>query len=258
MVPEESYRRILYKLGYYNYQHGFIVRHFNQDEGWNSHLEKCRSFILRAIEIHKPEKVTVLGSGWLLELPLTEMLEIVKEVCLIDIIHPPDVVRQVKGIKGVELISEDISGGLIDEIWRHTSRLPFFSKLKSLSGITIPEYKPARDPGMVISLNLLTQLEALPVEQLLKRSAADEEAISRFRKEIQEKHIGFLKRNKSVLITDVKEIFTGRSGIVTEKQTALANLPEGRYREEWTWDFDLKRSDYFEKRSVLKVNAIIL
>jgi hypothetical protein len=111
---------------------------------------------------------------------------------------------------------------------------------------------------MVISLNLLTQLEALPVEQLLKRSAADEEAISRFRKEIQEKHIGFLKRNKSVLITDVKEIFTGRSGIVTEKQTALANLPEGRYREEWTWDFDLKRSDYFEKRSVLKVNAIIL
>jgi hypothetical protein len=258
MVPEESYKRILYKLGYYNYQHGFIVRHINQDEGWNSHLEKCRNFILRAIEIHKPVKVTVLGSGWLLELPLAEMLEMVNNVCLIDIIHPPDVVRQVSKMKRVELKTEDISGGLIDEIWKHTSRLSFLSKLKSLSMITIPEYKPDRDPGMVISLNILTQLETLPVKQLLKKSTADEEAINRFRKEIQDKHIRFLKGNKSVLITDVKEVFTLRSGLITEKQTALASLPEGIYREDWTWDFDLKRSDYFEKRSVLNVSAIII
>src|SRR5512138_668826 len=126
MVFEESYRRILYRLGYYDYQHGLIVRHLNQDEGWNSHLEKCRKFILRAIELNKPERVTVLGSGWLLELPLTEMLEKVSEVCLIDIIHPPEVIRQVRGMKNVELVTEDISGGLIEEVWRHTARLPFF------------------------------------------------------------------------------------------------------------------------------------
>lgn len=258
MVFEESYRRILYKLGYYNYQHGFIVRHINQEEGWNSHLEKCRNFILRAIELHKPEKVTVLGSGWLLELPLTEMLEKVNEVCLVDIIHPPEVIRQVSGMKGVELITEDVSGGLVEEIWKHTARLPFFAKLKSLSGIEVPEYKPGRDPGMVISLNILTQLETLPLKQLLKKTTADEESINRFRKEIQDKHISFLKRNKSVLITDVTEIVTAKSGIVTENQTVITSLPEGHYHEEWTWDFDLKRSDYFENRSVLKVNAIMI
>jgi hypothetical protein len=162
------------------------------------------------------------------------------------------------GMKGVELITEDVSGGLIEEIWKLTARLPFFARLKSLSGIEVPEYKPGRDPGMVISLNILTQIETLPVKQLLKKTSADEESINRFRKEIQDKHIGFLKKNRSVLITDVTEIVNAKSGIVTENQTVITSLPEGLYREEWTWDFDLKRSDYFEKRSVLKVNGIMI
>jgi hypothetical protein len=258
MAFDESYRRVLNKLGYYDYQQGFIVRHLNQETGWNSHLEKCRNFILKALEIHQPEKVTVLGSGWLLELPLTEMLEKVNRVCLVDIIHPPEVIRQVLNIKGVELLTEDISGGLIDEIWRNTSQGPLFSKLKSLSGIIIPEYKPEGDPGMVISLNILTQLETLPVKQLLKKTKANEEEITRFRKAIQDKHISFLKRGKSVLITDLTEIFTDKSGISTESQTVLTDLPDGIYREEWTWDFDLLGSDYYNKRSVLKVMAIVL
>ncbi len=258
MISDESYRRILHKLGYYSYQHGFIVRHLNQETGWNTHLEKCRNFILKALELHKPEIVTVLGSGWLLELPLTEMLEKVKTVYLTDIIHPPDVIRQVSNMKGVELITEDISGGLIDEVWRNTSRLPFFSKLRSLSGIVIPEYMPERDPGMVISLNLLTQLETLPVRQLQNKTKANEEEFYRFRKKIQDNHMSFLKRYRSVLITDVSEVITDKSGSVSEKQTVFTSLPEGIYKDEWTWDFDLKRSDYYGKRSVFKVEAIIL
>jgi hypothetical protein len=38
----------------------------------------------------------------------------------------------------------------------------------------------------------------------------------------------------------------------------LIDLPEGKHKEEWTWDFDLKGSDYYGKRSVLKVAAIII
>ena len=62
-------------MGYYDYQSGLIYRHLNQESGWDSHLEKCRSYILRAIDKHKPGKVTVLGSGWLLELPIAEIVE---------------------------------------------------------------------------------------------------------------------------------------------------------------------------------------
>jgi hypothetical protein len=258
MIQEESYRRILFKLGYYDYQQGFITRHLNQESGWNSHLERCRNFILKAFDIYRPERVTVLGSGWLLEVPLTEMLERGATVSLIDIIHPPEVVQQVSNIKGVQLITEDISGGLIEEIWRHTSRLPLFGKLGSLSGIRVPEYNTDRDPGMVISLNLLTQLETLPIKQLSQRTSAGQYELEQFRKAVQESHLSFLKKQRSVLLTDVAEVFTDKSGAVTEKRTALADLPGGSYREEWTWDFDLKRSDYFTKRSVLKVAAIIL
>ena len=258
MAFDESYRRILTRLGYYNYQHGFIVRHLNQETGWDSHLEKCRSFIIKAMEIHKPDKVTVLGSGWLLELPLTEMLENVKKVCLIDIIHPPDVIKQISNLPGIELKTEDITGGLIDEVWRKTSGFQFFRKRRSIDEINIPEYKLDTDPGMVISLNILTQLEILPVKYLEKKSKVDEIEMINFRKEIQNKHISFLKNYKSVLISDISEIFTDNSGNVSEKQSVIVNLPDGLYKEEWTWDFDLKGSDYYEKRSVFKVAAIII
>ena len=258
MVFDESYKRILNRLGYYNYQHGFIVRHINQETGWNSHLEKCRNFILRALEIYKPEKITVLGSGWLLEIPLAEMLEKVSKICLIDIIHPPEVVKQVSNLPGVELRTEDISGGLINEVWQKTSGLPVFKKQKSIDDIQINEYKFDSDPGMVISLNLLTQLETLPVKYLIKKSKVSEVEIMKFRKEIQNNHINMLKRHKSILITDVTEVFTDKSGNVSELQSVIIDLPDGQNKEEWTWDFDLKGSDYYWKRSVLKVTAIII
>jgi hypothetical protein len=254
----ESDKRILNRLGYYNYQHGFIVRHLNQENGWNSHLENCRNFILQSLEIHKPSKITVLGSGWLLELPLAELLERVSKVCLVDIIHPPEVIEQAGRLPGVELITDDVSGGLIEEVWHKTSRFPLFSRLKSLEDIIVPEYRPQFDPGMVISLNILSQLETLPVRYLLKKSRVSEAELTGLRKKIQENHLSFLKKHNSVLISDVAEVFTDRSGNITERQSVITELPEGIHKEEWTWDFDLKGSDYYDKRSVFKVTAIIL
>jgi hypothetical protein len=258
MLFDDSYRRILYKLGYYNYQHGFILRHINQEAGWNSHLEKCRNFIIKALEIHKPEKVTVLGSGWILELPLGEMLEKVKNVCLIDIIHPPEVRNQIGNLKGVELRTEDISGGLIEEVWQKTSGFSFHRKRRSVDDIIIPEYKFDTDPGMVISLNILTQLEILPVKYLLKKTKVEEIDLIRFRKEIQNNHLNMLKKHKSVLITDINEIFTDSSGKKSENPSVIINLPDGQFKEKWIWDFDLKGSDYYGKRSIFEVEAIII
>jgi hypothetical protein len=257
MSFDESYRRKLTRLGYYDYQLGFILRHLNQETGWNSHLERCRNFILKSLEIHKPETVTVLGSGWLLELPLSEMLEKVNKVRLVDIIHPPEVLQQVSNLQGVECITEDISGGIIDEVWKKTSGLSFFRRLNSIDDIVIPEYKPDYDPGMIISLNILSQLETLPVKHLVKKTKIREDLLTSFRLQIQNKHLDFLKKYPSVLITDITEIFTDRSGNVSEKKSVITLLPDGIYREDWTWDFDLRGSDYYDKRSVFKVAAII-
>ncbi len=258
MAHNLSSRTILNRMGYYNYQRGLIYHHLDEEGSWNSHLKNCRNFILKALDFYKPLKVTVLGSGWLLDLPLKEMNDAVEEINLVDIVHPPEVKEQAAHLKKVILREEDVSGGLIGEVWQKTRRRLFFNKLRSLDEIRIFEYQPQFDPGMVISLNILTQLEDLPLEFIKKRSVKNEEGFQRFRKEVQLKHISFLKKHKSVLITDISEIITDNSGNTAENPSVLTDLPVSKLKEEWTWNFDLRKSDYYRKKSVFKVEAMIL
>jgi hypothetical protein len=256
MSHPESYRRILNKMGYYDYQSGLIFRHLNQGSGWDSHLEHCRQFILRAIDLYKPAKITVLGSGWLLELPIAELIEKTGKVCLIDIIHPPEVINQAGKIKNIELIESDLSGGLIEEVWKKVSSHTIFSRPDSLEGIIIPEFKPESDPGMVISLNLITQIETMLVRYLKKKARISEKEMFRFRKAIQDRHIAFLTKYRSILITDCEEIITSKSGEIKKIPTLLADIPSCNDKEEWTWNFDLKGADFYNSRSVMRVVAL--
>jgi len=257
MTQSETYRKILTRMRYYDYQHGFLQRHITQQGGWASHQERCRKTILDAIGIAEPRRVTVMGSGWILELPLAEMLEKTDEIVLVDIIHPPDVYRQTEGMKKVRLVEEDITGGLIEEVWRKAGRRSFLNRLCSLDDIIIPDYEPADDPGLVISLNVLTQLEFLPLKLLRGKSTVREDEFDHFREEVQKSHLRFLMKHRSLLITDTTEVYTGPRGNITEKKTALVELPPGKISDEWTWDFDLKHSDYNRKSTQLRICALI-
>ena len=257
MTQSISYRRMLTRMGYYNYQNGLIYHHINQEGGWENHQKHCRNFIIKALELYKPEKVTVLGSGWLLELPFTELIERTGKVCLIDIIHPPDVISQVGSFKNVELKEQDVTGGLISEIWQKTKKYSFLKKLKSLEHIIIPEFKPDGDPGMVISLNILTQLESLLIDFIKKRSKIKEEEFNHFRTEIQRKHIDFLKKHRSVLVTDSAEVIMNKDGSIKTIPTLLTDLPLYNLREDWTWNFDQTGADLYNSRSQFKIVALI-
>jgi len=250
-----SYRRMLNKMGYYDYQNGLIYRHLKQEGRWDDHLALCRNFILKSLDYYKPQKVTVLGSGWLLELPIAEMIEKTGKIYLVDIVHPPDVIAQAGKLKNVELIEEDISGGLIEEVWQKTRKFFFFNKLHSLENINIHEYEPDFDPGMVISLNILTQLESLLLTFLKNRSDISEEEYYAFRREIQNKHLNFLKKHPSVLITDYEEVITNKQGTITKISTMVTEIPANRFSEEWIWDFDQTGTDLNNSRSLMKVIA---
>jgi hypothetical protein len=248
---------MLTRMGYYNYQTGLIFHHVNQEGGWENHQEHCRAFILKALELYKPEKVTVLGSGWLLELPFAELIERTGRVCLIDIIHPPDVIEQVGSFKNVELKEQDITGGLIMEVWQKTGKCSFLNKLRSLEHIVIPEFKSDDDPGMVISLNILTQLESLLIDYLKKKSKIKEEEFNLFKTEIQRKHIDFLNKHRSVIITDYEEVITKRYGSIKTVPTMVTDLPPYKFCEEWIWNFDQTGVDLYNSRSQFKIVAII-
>ncbi len=256
MTHYPYYRRILHRMGYYDYQRGLIVNHIAQDNGWLRHQKHCRDFILKAVDVIAPEKVTVLGSGWLLELPLLEMSERVGEIRLVDIIHPPEVIVQTREIRNIKLIEDDITGGLIEEVWKKAGNRTFFNKLPSIGQIKIPEYN-AGNPGLIISLMVLTQLESLPVRLLEKKAKKDENALLNFRKNIQVNHISCLKQHKAVLITDTSEIFIDPDGKSTEVRTLLTDLPQNCYTETWRWDLDLKRADFNRKRSVMEITGVI-
>jgi hypothetical protein len=257
MTHDLSYRRILGRMGYYRYQDGLIFHHINQEGQWDDHLVHCRDFILRAIGFYKPDKITVLGSGWLMDLPIAEIIENTPEVCLVDIIHPPDVIMQLKDFRNVNLIESDLTGGLIAEVWQKTRKYSYLRKLKSLEGITIPEPEFSDDPGMIISLNIITQLESLIVDFIRKRSRISEAEFLQFRKDIQQKHIDFLMKHKSVILTDCEEIITDKSGAVNIVPTLLAALPERQVKDEWTWDFDRPGGDLYNSRSQFRVVAQI-
>jgi hypothetical protein len=245
-------------MGYYNYQNGLIYRHLSQEGGWDEHLTRSRNFILKALDYYSPEKISVLGSGWLMELPIAEIVERKIKVSLVDIVHPPEVIAQAGKLENVNLVEDDVTGGLINEVWAKSSKYLFLKKMKSLEEIVIPEYNPESDPGLVISLNILTQLESLLVEFLRKRSNVKEEEFLRFRTEIQKRHISFLMKHRSVLISDTAEIVTDRSGNVNTINTMVIQIPEGKFSEEWTWNFDMKSSDYYNRTSVMKVSAVTI
>ena len=243
-------------MGYSNYQNGLIYRHLNQEDGWDSHLDNCRTFILKALDFHKPDKVTVLGSGWLLELPIAEMITRTSKICLIDVVHPPEVISQTASIKNVELMELDVTGGLIGEVWEKTGRYSIFNKLHSVDSIIIPEFLPDFEPGMVVSLNILTQLESLPIDYIKKRSKIGEEEFSKFRSEVQKRHVDFLRKHRSVLISDIEEVITNKSGSVTTIPTLATELPAGQISEEWIWNFDQTGADFNNSKSILKVVAL--
>lgn len=212
---------------------------------------------MKAMEFLKPAKVTVLGSGWLLDLPLREMAETGVHICLVDIVHPPEVKEQVARLEKVTLIEDDVSGGLISEVWEKARRRFLINRLRTPDSIDVREYMPGFDPGMVISLNILTQLENLPLVFLKRRSGGDEEAFMRFRRRVQEKHIGFLKKHPSVLITDISEVITESSGRINEIPSVVVDLPEAQQTDEWTWHFEEKRPDFFRKKSAFRVRAMM-
>lgn len=243
-------------MGYYNYQNGLIHRHVNQEGGWDYHLCKCREYILKAVEFFQPERITVLGSGWLLDLPLAEMLEKTGKITLVDIVHPPEVFEQAGSFSNVEIREEDVTGGLIREVWDRTGRCFFRKKIRNISEITVPSYNPDFDPGLVISLNILTQLENLPLEYMKKKSRIAGNDFLSFRRQVQESHIRFLEKHSSVLITDIEEIQKTKDGRTIVNPTLRTGILGGSSREEWTWDFDLRGSDYYNITSVMKVAAV--
>ena len=240
-MPEQTIpKRILKEMKYISDQQGIMNRYFAESKGWNEHLKISRSFILENISRRNPETVMIMGSGWLLDVPLDELVSMCKQVYLADIHHPPQVRQKVKKIKNARLISADISGGAVMQVYQLVKGYKKDKVMRSLDTI-LPEPPDLPAADYLVSLNLLNQLDILLVDYIKRYILYPEDEITRFRKRIQEHHLSILKPGASCLITDIKELIINRKKEVhQEKQLIHVHLPEGRSGKSWIWKFDRK------------------
>ena len=239
-------------MGYLADQQGIINRYLREAGGWDNHLYKCREFIFEKVQLYKPKIVTILGSGWLLDVPLEELSELCETINLVDINHPPQVRRRkVKNYPGVNLIAHDITGGMIERVWELSKSNP-----EQLANIEAPFYSPDFDAGLVISLNILTQTDTLIIDYLNGKFDLDKSTLRQIRSRIQSSHIKFLSTVPNLIITDYYELVFDKDDVFSENNLLFTELPEGNERQEWVWDFDNAGEYYKRKRLQFKVIAI--
>ncbi len=243
--------RILRKSGYFKDQYGIMDRYLREAENWKPHLENCRRFIKDQLKnINAP--IVVLGSGWLLDFPENLLTKIHKPVYLLDINHPPQIKKKFSRHENIHFITGDITGGMIAFAYAQNKQC----KGDELTERLLHFHPPAFyiNSAVVISLNILSQLDALLCEFLKRKGKLNDVQCSLVRDHIQKSHLQLLQMNRHILITDFEEY-----SYTDTDNKAKTNLIDASFlhpsKEEWWWNFD--HSGYYKhgKKTDMKVAA---
>jgi hypothetical protein len=224
--------RHLKRMGYLKELIAIEARHRRCARAWTPHLAHCRRTILKATESVGRRRVTVLGSGWLMDVPLDELADLFEEVVLVDVFHMPSIAKRIRGRANVRLVADDVTG-LIEATYRHV-----------IEGKTGPLPPPVADTGplagadLVVSANVLTQLPLMPMAWVrAKGRDYDEEKTKAFARHIVEHHLDLLAAlpGRVCLLTETERlVVTGREVLHRIDPLFGAAFP---YRgRRWTWD----------------------
>ncbi len=235
-------------------QQGIIKRYLNEKDAWESHLKNCRNFIeQQTIKTNKNE-VWVLGSGWLLDVPIEFLSKKFNKVVLIDIHHPAQVLRKIKKFENIEARVVDVTGtitidlnDIIKKRKRKDNTLPEISNY--LSNI-IP------DNAFVISLNLLSQLNTLYSEPMEQSGLFRKSEILSFVMLLQSAHIASLPLGASIIISDHTEHVNKSGKLLASNPLVYCNFPKAILSEQWQWNFDSKGNYHVACNVLFEVIAI--
>ena len=248
---------MLRRMGYFNDQQGIMKRYIRESNRWKKHLENTKEFILRSAENKKKGVLMVLGSGWLLDLPIVELSEMFEKVYLVDIIHPSQITKKIEGLANVTLLTDDITGGMISKGFELVKK-DKKSQVKSLLSVASDtRYNFHVEPDFVISLNILNQLNIILIDYLKKFTTYSDSELQQIAKSMQANHIKCLPEGKSCLISDIEEEqLDDQYQIVSVIPLAFSDLPKGNFSEKWTWEFDTNQSYNEEYNTYLNVVAL--
>ncbi len=246
-------------MDYFSDQKGIIRKYINDEGSWNNHLAAAKKYITDCLKKKNIKSVAILGSGWLLDVPLEFLVDNFERIQLYDIIHPQQIKHKVKKLKNIELKYTDISGGAILSVYSLVKTYKKERIKKDIKDIEFSGFKCDEKIDYLISLNLLNQLDILLVDYLKKYNIYNENELNCLRTRIQKVHIDALNTGKSCLITDYKEkIYDADGTLATEKNLIFTELPEGKNKKTWEWNFDSSGNYYDKKKVVFDVVAMEL
>lgn len=179
------------------------------------------------------DKVIVLGSGLLLDVPIESLVEKFREVVLVDVVHLPEVRKRIKQYKNVRLIQGDITNvaeRLFETIRQGRSELP-------LSEPSIPELDAST--SLVISLNILSQLAAVPQDYVQnKRPEISQEQLDVWCDQIREAHYKQLTTLPCdvCLIADHEYVYKDKTGAVIEQGSTVGKVLLPKPDTSWWWE----------------------
>lgn len=235
----------LKRLGFIGDQLGIAHRYHTEGNGWNNHLTKTGSTIIASL----PNKSTVaiLGSGWLLDIPLDKILSLVEHVYLVDINHPKPIRHKWEQNAKVTFVEADVSGGgaaLFYEILK--GNISQTDALNIAATLKIDLHIPSVD--LILSVNILSQLAHIPAESVKDRSKLSSTVASQLINLIQQNHLAWLHSNGGILITDFEEeLYDEEDKLCGVNHLCYISPKEWQQADRWRWKFDSHmtyRSDY--------------
>lgn len=209
-------------------------RYQRNRSAWQTHLDITRQQIVTAAErCHNRNKVVVLGAGLLLDVPLRELSAMFQEVALLDIVFLPEVRRKVRPYANVKLVQLDVTD------MARTLYENFHSGNASLPAAS--PWVPAIDEntGLVVSLNILSQLWVIPRTYVLKKLRNIEaEQVDDWCRQIVESHYAFLRsRSCSVcMIADYEFVKRDPEGLIVSRASTVSGLKLPAPDASWIWN----------------------
>lgn len=244
-------------MGYLSDQEGIMNRYLREKENWEPHLTHSKNFINESFRDKDIQSVAVLGSGWLLDVPIKSLSKRFKKVLLLDINHPAQIRKKVEGFKNVTLQELDLTGGAVQFAWKLRKKNDEFYSKYVLEDFQPQIPKLDMQPDALISLNLLNQLDIHVVDFIRKKhNCFMPDEYRRFRRVLQEFHINWISKQPGCLISDMIETTESADGETTSKNLAHADMPEFSRAEEWIWDFDLSGTYTEKKQTRFTVRAL--
>ena len=244
------------RMGYFGDQKGIVRRYQRERESWDVHLQNTRQFAIEAMQGKNRTSAAVLGSGWLLDVPVEEMSRYFKKLYLYDIRHPATVKKQAGPLGNVELHVCDISG-FACSVYQYAKQYRNCRNRPPISVIQPQTELDMSDFDFVFSCNILNQLDILLIDYLTQFFVLSHEETMDFRRNVQQRHINLLPVSRSCLVADYEEITCSPDGKEISRKTSVHHpVAQSMDARRWTWKFDAKMTYYEDKMTFLEVLGV--